>query len=148
MKDLKSKTVLFLTRDDASDLDRSAAKLLAQCDVEPRHVNTEESSEPSIDVLLHGHPDTIDAIKTEPNAAGRIENALREASDASVRHLQWVEESRTSGPRNGSGIGVDTDAVGGARKAGPGEPPDYHNAFPDDLKRDKPHEQRPPGTTH
>lgn len=145
--DLKARTVLFLTRDEGNDRDRDAAKLLARCDVELRHAADDGSSGPAADVLIHAKPDTIGAIKSTP-AAGRIENALREASGLSVRHLQWVEEGRTWGPRNESAIGEGLGANRGTERANSGKPPKYHHEIPDDLKRDKAHEERPPGTAH
>lgn len=148
MNDLKSQTVLFLTRDAATEQDRAAAKLLAQCDVELRHATPDDSREPEADVLLHGSPDIIRTIKSVSNAAGRIENALREASDSRVRHLQWVEESRNQGPKSGSGIGDGTSGRNAAQRAESGEPPKYHREIPDDLKRDQAHENRQPGTVN
>lgn len=145
--DLKARTVLFLTRDDGNERDRDAAKLLARCDVELRQASRDASAAPAADVLIHAQPDTISAIKSSP-AAGRIENALREASGTRVRHLQWVEEGRTWGPKNESGIGDGGGARRGAERADTGKPPAYHHEIPDDLKRDKAHEQRPPGTVH
>lgn len=109
MNNLKADSVLFLTRDGATDLDRSAAKLFARCDVELRHVTSGKAERPSVDVLIHAKPDTIGEIKS-CDYAGRLENAIRNTSSADVRHLQWVEEGRGGGPSSDSGIG---DGAGG-----------------------------------
>jgi hypothetical protein len=144
MEDIKAQTVLFLTRDGANDLDRAAAKILARCDVEVRHTTPREGRPPAADVMFHADHETVQAAKTS-DAAGRIENALRQAADSEVRYLQWVEERRTSGPKSASGIGDGSSGPPGATRANSGLPPRYHDRQPDDLKRDKPHEERPPG---
>lgn len=144
MNDLKAQTVLFLTRDEANDLDRAAAKILARCDVEVRHTTPKDGRDPSADVMLHAGHDTVQEAKSS-DAAGRIENALREAADSPVRYLQWVEERRTAGPKSASGIGDGSSGSTRTARSNEALPPRYHDRQPDDLKRDKPHEKRPPG---
>lgn len=101
---LKSQTVLFLAREKGTERDRDAAKLLARCDVEVRHVTPSDTRKPAADVLIHADRRTIDAIKSSP-AAGRIENAMREATPSPIRYLQWVGEQRSGGPSSGAAIG-------------------------------------------
>jgi hypothetical protein len=127
MQNLKADSVLFLTRDDSTEIDRSAAKLFARCEVECRHVGPAHADRPAVDVLVHGHPDTIGQIKSS-ECAGRLENAMRRASDAPIRHLQWVEEGITAGPRNAAGIGDGRDAHPEGGDKNPGDPPRFdHN---------------------
>lgn len=104
MKDLKADSVQFLTRREATELDRSAAKLFARCDVEVRHGDPGKEARPSVDVMIRGRPDTISEIKA-CDFAGRVENAVRQTGGPRVRYLQWVEERGTESPRSGSGIG-------------------------------------------
>lgn len=127
MQNLKANSVLFLTRDDATEIDRSAAKLFARCEVECRHVGPQQSERPSVDVLIHGHRDTIGRIKSS-DCAGRLENAIRQSCEVPVRYLQWVEEGVAAGPRSSSSIGDGRDAhpVGGPKSRG--DPPKFdHN---------------------
>ncbi len=127
MQNLKAESVLFLTRDGATEIDRSAAKLFARCDVECRHVRADRSAGPSVDVMVHGHRETIGRIKSS-ECAGRLENAIRRACDVPVRHLQWVEEGITAGPKSGSGIGDGRDAHPEGGPKNPGDPPRFdHN---------------------
>lgn len=126
MNTLKANTVLHLTQDDASDLDREAAKLLARCDVERRAIPLGRSASPAVDVLVHADKGTLDQIMARDHAT-RIEHALREV-EGNVRMLQWVEEGRTKGPVNqhAAGDGRDVHPVGGAKN--PGDPPKFdHN---------------------
>lgn len=121
MQDLKADTVLFLTRDESKDVDRDrdAAKLLARCDVDVRHVE----GAGAVDVLIHGKPETIDEIKSGERA-GRIENAIREACSSGVRMMQWVESSDTDTARPGTGVGDGSGSHGAINKGG--KQPDPH----------------------
>ncbi len=144
MSDLKSQAVLFLTRDGCAELDRSAAKLFARCEVEVLHVTPSEDRPPTIDVLVHGKPDCISELH-DSDAAGRVENAIRESCAHPVRQLQWVEEGVNSGPRSASGIGDGSSGRSGSERANSGQPPKYRNDQPNDrIKRDK-HERNIPG---
>ena len=145
MESIKSKAVLFLTRDGCHQLDRAAAKLLARCEVEVLQVTPSGRDRPLIDVLLHGKPQCIAELHAS-DAAGRVENAIRESSPHSIRSLQWVEEGISAGPRNASGIGDGTSGSGGGRaRADSGMPPKYRNDQPNDrIKRDK-YERNIPG---
>jgi hypothetical protein len=129
MQNLKAESVLFLTREGATEMDRSAAKLFARCEVECRHVRAGWSAGPAVDVLIHGHPDTISRIKSS-ECAGRLENAIRRACDAPVRHLQWVEEGITAGPTNESGIGDGGAAHPAGGPKNPGDPPRFDHKGP------------------
>ncbi len=102
MQDLKADTVRFLTRDESNnpDRDRDAAKALAKCAVDVRHVD----GTTGVDVLVHGPSEVISEVKST-EAAGRIENAMREACDRDVRMLQWVETAEADTARPGSGVG-------------------------------------------
>ncbi|MAY74784.1 MAG: hypothetical protein CMJ31_08760 [Phycisphaerae bacterium] len=126
MQDLKADTVRFLTRKDGgnTDRDRDAAKLFAHAQVEARHVD-DDSGRPTIDVLIHAPPGDVASLK-HGEAAGRIENAVREAAEADVRYLQWVESSETEAARPGSGIGDGTGPAGAIEKAPDGKPPIPH----------------------
>jgi hypothetical protein len=105
MKDLKADSVLFLTRDDANDIDRDAAKLFARCQVEVRHVGPDKSDRPAVDVLVHAEPHTMRELASGNDLAGRVENAIRQTGGERVRYLQWVEDGVSGGPRSGAGIG-------------------------------------------
>lgn len=123
MQDLKADAVRFLTRETSNDAgrDRDAAKLLARCEVDVRHVAGE-----GVDVLIRGSSETVDTIKTG-ETAGRLENALREASDHTVCLLQWVESSESDTARPGSGAGDGSGASGAIRKGGPPTEPHFES---------------------
>lgn len=107
MNDLKTSTVLYLSKNRATDEDRAAAKLFARCQVELRHVGAdvrEDARRVTVDVLVHATPDTIGELKSS-DAAGRVENAMRKVSNPDIRHLQWVEEGIHGGPSSGAGAG-------------------------------------------
>ena len=73
MNDLKTSTVLYLSKNRATDEDRAAAKLFARCQVELRHVGAdvrEDARRVTVDVLVHATPDTIGEMKSS-DAAGR-----------------------------------------------------------------------------
>lgn len=122
MQNLKADTVLFLTRDGCAEQDRSAAKILAPCEVEVRHVEAGRAASPRVDVLIHAHP-SASADAHASDAAGRIENAIHRASEHPVRFLQWVEEGVARGPRPATGAG-DADSLNGpVGRANSGMPP-------------------------
>lgn len=125
MQNLKADAVLFLTRDEANGLDRAAAKMLAPCEVELRHVQADPPDDPQVDVLIHAHPDCSKEAHAS-DAAGRIENALRESSDFGVRMMQWVEERATDGPRSGTGAGDGSPSARPVGHANAGLPPKHH----------------------
>ncbi|MFI4897816.1 MAG: hypothetical protein ACIARR_08320 [Phycisphaerales bacterium JB059] len=104
MQNLKADIVLFLTSDNRTEQDRAAAKLLAPCTIEVRHVEGAEGQSPRVDVLIHAPP-RLCSKAHDSDAAGRIENALRNASDHPLRMMQWVEEGATQGPRPATGAG-------------------------------------------
>jgi hypothetical protein len=94
MNDIKTATVLYLSKDRATDQDQAAARLFARCQVELRHVSADvrdDARRVTVDVLIHAKPDTIGEIKSS-DAAGRLENAMRAVATPEIRHLQWVEE--------------------------------------------------------
>lgn len=107
MNDLKTSTVLHLSKNRATDEDRAAAKLLAKCQIELRHVAADVQNDTrrvTVDVLVHAKPDTIDEIKSS-EVAGRLEEAMRTVATPDIRYLQWVEEQATGGPTSGAAIG-------------------------------------------
>jgi hypothetical protein len=109
MQDLKAEAVLFLTRDEAGELDRAAGKILARCEIDRRPVESPEAG-PKFDIMIRSQSDVIEDAK-RGDAAGRIENAVREAAGPDrVRFLQWVETEDGGGPRPASAAG---DAAGG-----------------------------------
>lgn len=125
---LKSDTVLFLTDDKRTQLDRDAAKLFAGCELEVQHVSPEERGDRvRADVIIHGPPERIGQLH-ESDAAGRIENALREVCGTPIRRMQWVEEVVGGSPR----ASKDSDFDGGASRADSGQPPKYRNDRPTD----------------
>ncbi len=128
MDDLKSSAVLYLTQDKGVERDREAAKLLARCDVERRPLPPGRADEPTSDILVHTDAETINEIKKR-DFASRIEGAIRTVAER-VRQLQWVEDARTSGPRNqqASGDGGDLKPVGQPKQPGP--PPKFDHNLP------------------
>lgn len=128
MDDLKSNAVLYLTQEKGADRDREAAKLLARCDVERRPLPHDRVSEPTSDVLVHTDAQTINEIQ-QRDYASRIERAIRTVGET-IRQLQWVEDARSSGPRNqlAGGDGGDVNPVGQPKQPGP--PPKFEHNGP------------------
>lgn len=123
---LKSDTVLFLTDDTRTQLDRQAAKLFAGCELKLQRVSPEkERGHVRVDVMIHGEPARIGQLH-KSDAAGRIENAIREVSGTPIRRMQWVEEVVDVSPR-GPRAADSEDEAGGV---GSGEPPKYRNDRP------------------
>lgn len=120
MQDLKADTVRFLTRDESKNAgrDRDVAKALAKCAVDVRHVD----GTMGVDVLIHGPKAVISDVKST-EAAGRIENAMREACERDIRMLQWVETADSDTARTGSGVGDGSGATSpvniGGKQPGP-----------------------------
>jgi len=122
MQNLKENTVLFLVRPEADERDREAAKHLAPCAFEVRHVDTPDGD---IDVLIHAERDVLGEIESG-DTRGRIENALRESSGHGVRHLQWVESGVSPSTGVGAGAGDGRGAHKGVSRADSGMPPEHH----------------------
>lgn len=128
MDDLKSETVLFLTKERGTERDREAAKLLAKCDVEALPLAPGRDDEPALDVLVHGGAEVLNEIRTSGHAT-QIEDAIRRASGSRVRDLQWVEDASHSGPRNGTaGDGRGQSPTGDPKN--PGDPPKFDHNLP------------------
>ncbi|MFG0325998.1 MAG: hypothetical protein ACF8SC_01840 [Phycisphaerales bacterium JB037] len=130
MQDLKADTVLFLTREDSPnpDRNRAAAKKFAACAVDQRHVENTDAADhdgPAVDVLIHAPSRVIDELKSSDDA-GRIENALRRASDHPIRFLQWVETAEPDTARPGTGVGDGSGSQGSVSRANSGLPPQHH----------------------
>ncbi|MFI4894596.1 MAG: hypothetical protein ACIAQ0_14370 [Phycisphaerales bacterium JB058] len=131
MENLKSNAVLYLTQEKGADRDVEAAKLLARCDVERRPLPPDRAEEPTSDVLVHSDAETINEIRKR-DFAPRIERAIRTVGET-IRQLQWVEDGRSTGPRNqlAGGDGGDMNPVGQPKEPGP--PPRFEHNGPGPL---------------
>lgn len=137
MDDLKSNAVLYLTQDKGAQRDREAAKLLARCDVERRPLPPDRADEPISDILVHTDAATINEIQKR-DFASRIEGAIRTVAEK-IRQFQWVEDARTSGPRNQQAIGDggDLKPVGQPKQPGPKPKFDHNGPGPAAPPRDR-----------
>ena len=126
MMDLKAKTVQFLTYDGANDYDRSAAKLLARCEVECLPLPPDRSDVPAADVLLHADTELLDEI-TSSNLTGRIERAIRRASGTTIRDLQWIEGKAHTGSDHPAGAGDGLGQSPSGQPKNPGDPPKFNH---------------------
>lgn len=129
MENLKAEVVSFLTREESSGMDVTAAKQFASCELELLPVRDNAHEQPIADLLIHGDTETISTLKSN-DFAGRIENAIKESSDTPIRHLQWVESQRTEGPKNSAAIGYAHDAEPTGQPKNPGDPPRFDHQGP------------------
>lgn len=149
MVDLKAEAINFLF--SRTDKDKSAARLLEECGVDVRLASNADPDERSVDVLLRAGHDLASELHKN-DFAGRIENALREASPTPIRHLQWVETEEDVGPSAGNGVGdPSTDNLGHyhgregerVRKSDPGRTGNYNTQRPGDAPVQRRNDPKP-----
>lgn len=130
IEDVKSRAVDSLVgREDVTDRDRDAARMLGQCELDLRSVEATgrrggaQDGHPAADVLIHADHDLVSRAR-QCGAAEKIEHAIRKAlGPTRVRHLQWVESSLEGGPSTGSGAGEPTGKDTHVRRPSTNQPP-------------------------